>query len=257
MMIFVRPDHVIYPTKKLLSPLLSVNRESRICALKVYNSSLEIHEVEGWQQVQRREWEAQQRNKSASTNATTLDDNTVRRTEVGRPLIRVNPELSTMICQYWIRHSTRRPSNQSLSELEKAKFFPTSPGPWRLGPTPVSSMRSLSERSKVGRKVLVKLHDSPGQRWQSFVKSHNPEGPAEVSRWFYPGVQTLFFLTLSLQNGPTTVLHDLNNMGWNEFRQKMGNRITEWIAEEESDKEGSRMQIRRRRLQSTRTSKKG
>ncbi|KAK6206118.1 hypothetical protein LQW54_007838 [Pestalotiopsis sp. IQ-011] len=97
-------------------------------------------------------------------------------------------------------------------------------------------MLSLSERSKVGRKVLVKLNDSPSQRWQSFVKSHHPEGPAEVSRWFYPGVQTLFFLTLGLQNGPTTVLHDLNNMGWNQFKQKMGNRITEWTSDDESDK---------------------
>lgn len=69
-MIFIRPDHAINPTKNLISSLLSVNRESRSCALKVYNLPLEIHEGEGWDQVQRREWEAQQRNKSASTQCT-------------------------------------------------------------------------------------------------------------------------------------------------------------------------------------------
>ncbi|KAI0142097.1 hypothetical protein BJ166DRAFT_603695 [Pestalotiopsis sp. NC0098] len=285
-MIFVRPYHVINPTKSLISPLLSVNRESRSCALKVYNLPLEIHEGEGWEQVRRREWEAQQRNKSASTQCTSKcllgrhdrqtteksqqelkvqsnhggvlsgssednsskdngmvssstipDDTPIRPIKVSTPLSRVNLQLSTMICPYWIRQYTRRPSNQALSELEKARFFPTSPGPWRLGATPVSRMLSLSERSKVGRTVLVKLHDSPGHRWQSWVKSHHPEGPGEVSRYFYPGVHTLFFLTLGLQNGSTTVLHDLNEMGWHHFRQKMGNRIIEWTSDEDSDKE--------------------
>lgn len=227
-MIFVRPDHVINPTKNLITPLLSVNRESRSCALKVYNLPLEIYEGEGWEQVQRREWEAQQRNKSASTQCTSEcllgrydqqtaeksrqelkvqsdhdnissksseeisgkdngtvssstipDDIPIRPIKVSTPLIRANLELSTMICPYWIRQYTRRPSSQALSELEKAKFFPTSPGPWRLGTTPVSRTLSLSERSKVGRTVLVKLHDSPGHKWQSWVKSHHPEGPGK------------------------------------------------------------------------------
>lgn len=58
-----------------------------------------------------------------------------------------------------------------------------------------------------------------------------------MSRYFYPGIHTLFFLTLGLQNGPTTVLHNLNEMGWNQFRQKMSNRIIEWTSDENSDKE--------------------
>ncbi|KAK6206117.1 hypothetical protein LQW54_007837 [Pestalotiopsis sp. IQ-011] len=143
-------------------------------------------------------------------------------------MVHINLELSslagncTMIRRYACCPAFR-------PEARKA-FLPTSPGPWRRGLTPVSSVIPVEQRHKATRLVVVHLTDGPDH--QGLLHAAFPEGPTGFRPEAGSEQRRIYFFNLRCHVTLATIFHELDNMGWKELNQMRPEQIEEWIPED-------------------------
>lgn len=144
-------------------------------------------------------------------------------------MVRINLELGSLAgnCNM-IRRYVCSPA---FRFTERQSFLPTSPGPWRRGPTPASSVIPVDQRHKARRLVVVYLIG--GFDHEVLLNSAFPEG----STGFRPEVDSeqrrIYFFDLRCHATLATIFHDLDNMGWKELNQTRPEQIDEWVPEDE------------------------